>query len=266
MADSTVFGGTDQEFFARRASFGSQAAAYAEERPGYPDAVVAWALEHVVDRVPLRVLDLGAGTGKLTEALLRLDVDGAEIVAVEPDAAMLGELRRRLPDVRALSGSAEAIPQPDGSVDAILVGQALHWFDLESALPEMARVLTPGGVLAGIWNMDDDRIPWVHGLKQAARSRVSLREWRPAEIPIGAPYFADLERAQFAHGHRRTAASMTATIATHSHVLTLDEPERAALLKQVADYLDATPETAGGEFDLPIVTVAIRARRTDFVT
>src|SRR6202034_921579 len=118
----------------------------------------------------LRVLDLGAGTGKLTAVLLGL---GAQVTAVEPDAAMLGELRRGLPAVRALPGSAERIPLPDASVDAVLCGQALHWFDLSRALPEIARVLVPGGALGGLWNSDDDRVPWVAGLQEAAEGAAS---------------------------------------------------------------------------------------------
>ncbi|GAA1287436.1 hypothetical protein GCM10009634_36700 [Saccharothrix xinjiangensis] len=132
-------------------SFGAAADACAEHRPDYAPAAVRWALEAAPGP---RVLDLGAGTGKLTGTLVAL---GADVVAVEPDPAMLGGLRRALPAVRALPGSAEAIPLPDGSVDAVLAGNALHWFDLAVAGPEIARVLTPGGVLAGLWNVVDDR-------------------------------------------------------------------------------------------------------------
>ena len=125
-----------------RFSFGAAAAAYAEHRPDYARAAVRWALE----RAPgPRVLDLGAGTGKLTAVMAAL---GADVIAVEPDPAMLAELRRALPDVRALPGRAEAIPLPDASVDAVLVGDALHWFDMAVAGPEIARVLVPGGILA----------------------------------------------------------------------------------------------------------------------
>ena len=128
-------------------SFGAAATAYAEHRPDYAQAAVRWALE----RAPgPRVLDLGAGTGKLTATLVSL---GAEVIAVEPDPAMLTELRRALPAVRALPGSAEAIPLPDASVDAVLAGNAMHWFDMDVAGPEIARVLVPGGILAGLWNV-----------------------------------------------------------------------------------------------------------------
>ncbi|GHA06455.1 hypothetical protein GCM10010372_01970 [Streptomyces tauricus] len=133
-------------------SFGAAAVAYAEHRPDYARAAVRWALAPAAGP---RVLDLGAGTGKLTATLLAL---GADTVAVEPDPAMLSELRRSLPEVRALPGSAEAIPLPDGSVDAVLAGNALHWFDMAVAGPEIARVLVPGGILAGLWNVMNDEV------------------------------------------------------------------------------------------------------------
>ena len=143
-------------------SFGAAAVAYAEHRPDYAGAAVRWALEAAPGR---RVLDLGAGTGKLTAGLLAL---GAEVTAVEPDPEMLGELRRALPDVRALAGGAEAIPLPDGSVDAVVAGNAMHWFDMDVAGPEIARVLAPGGTLAGLWNVLDDRVDWIAGLAEVS--------------------------------------------------------------------------------------------------
>lgn len=259
MADPNLFRGSESEILARRASsFGARAATYAAERPDYPDAAVTWALEPVLGRSPLRVLDLGAGTGKLTQTLARRPI---QVIAVEPDAGMLAELRRLLPSVRSLSGSAEAIPLPDASMDAVVVGQAMHWFDLDRALPEIARVLVPDGVLAGLWNLDDDRVPWVQGLKRVAESRVSVAQWRPADFPLAGRYFAESEHASFPHSQRRTAESMVATITTHSHISTLDPAERSTLLGHVLDFLHATPETADGEFDLPIVTAVIRTQR-----
>jgi ubiquinone/menaquinone biosynthesis C-methylase UbiE len=91
---------------------------------------------------------------------------------------MLAELRRQLPGVRALEGSAEALPLPDQSADAVLCGQSMHWFDLDRALPEIARVLTPGGVLAGLWNVDDDRVGWVAELAAISKSATTLSRWR----------------------------------------------------------------------------------------
>jgi hypothetical protein len=114
----------------RARSFGSAAADYARHRPGYPDSAVRWALEPVRDRTGPRLLDLAAGTGKLTGALL----SHGSVTAMEPDPAMLAELHRLFPDVITAEGTAEEIPLPNASVDAVLVGQAWHWFDPERAL------------------------------------------------------------------------------------------------------------------------------------
>src|SRR5579863_8676628 len=125
----------------RGSSFGAVAAAYAEHRPDYPLDAVRWCVAPLGrDLAGLRVLDLGAGTGKLTALLA---ARGADVTAVEPDEAMLEELCRRVPSVRALRAPAEAIPLADGSVDAVLCAQSLHWFDQSRAMPEIARVLTP---------------------------------------------------------------------------------------------------------------------------
>jgi len=246
-------------------SFGAAAAAYAEHRPGYAEAAVRWALEPVCARQPLRVLDLGAGTGKLTATLVRMGVD---VTAVEPDPAMLAELRRALPSVRSLPGRAEEIPLPDGGADAVLVGQALHWFDLDRAMPEIARVLTGDGVLAALWNVDDDRVGWVATLAAISKrnSSVTLLRWRDdlgrsrqeRLAAAGAGLFGPGRVREFEYGQRRTADSLLATIATHSHLLVMEEPERTRLLAQVSEFLHARPETSAGEFVLPMVTVVLR--------
>jgi SAM-dependent methyltransferase len=250
-------------------SFGAAASSYAEHRPDYAEAAIRWALEPVWSRQPVRAVDLGAGTGKLTAALIRLGVD---VTAVEPDQNMLAELRRTLPSVRSLPGSAEGIPVPDGSVDAVLAGQAMHWFDMDRAMPEIARVLTPGGVLAGLWNVDDDRVGWVAELAEISKrkSSITLMRWRDGEgrsrqdrlIEAGSGLFHASQEAEFGHGQARTADSLLATIATHSHLLVMDEAERTALLAQVHDFLHTRPETSGGEFTLPLITVALRVLRT----
>ena len=249
-------------------SFGAAAAAYAEHRPGYAEAAVRWALSPVGAREPLRVLDLAAGTGKLTATLVRL---GAQVTAVEPDPEMLAEFRREHGSVRSLPGTAEDIPLPGASVDAVLVGQAMHWFDLDRAVPEIARVLTPGGVLAALWNVDDDRIGWVETLAQISRGKanVTLLRWRESAGRVrqerlaatGSGLFQAPETAEFEHGQGRTAESLLATIATHSNLLVMTEPDRARLVAQVRDFLHACPETATGEFVLPMVTAVLRATR-----
>jgi SAM-dependent methyltransferase len=245
-------------------SFGAAAAAYAEHRPDYAEAAVRWAIELAPGK---RVLDIGAGTGKLTAILTAL---GTDVTAVEPDPAMLAELRRRLPGTRGLAGSGEEIPLPDASVDAVVAGQALHWFDMAVAGPEIARVLVPGGVLAGLWNVDDDRVDWVAGLERVSENSasVTVTSWHTraadahlAEIDLPG-LFGPVERAEFPHGQRRTAESLLATIATHSRLLVMDDDARADLLGRIRDYLASRPETASGEFTLPMLTGVLRTRRS----
>jgi SAM-dependent methyltransferase len=251
----------------RGSSFGAVAEAYALHRPDYAEAAVRWALAPVARAGPApRVLDLGAGTGKLTATLVSL---GADVIAVEPDPAMLAEFRCTLPGVRSFSGRAEAIPLPDASFDAVLAGQAMHWFDMDLAGPEIARVLVPGGVLAGLWNADDDREEWVAGYAAVSggSARVTLTSWRaasddtPVLRPSASALFTHLESAEFPHGQRRTVESLVATIATHSRVLIMPDDERARLLDGVSAYLSARPETSSGEFTLPMVTGVIRMVR-----
>lgn len=249
-----------------RSSFGAAAAAYAEHRPDYAHAAVRWALEPASGP---RVLDLGAGTGKLTAALVAL---GAEVIAVEPDPVMLAELRRVLPAVSALPGSAEAIPLPDASFDAVLAGNALHWFDMDLAGPEIARVLAPGGILAGLWNVIDNRVDWVAGLQRVGGSaaigpRDTLSSWRAetadAHLPNGGlvAKFGSPEQAEFPHGQRRTADSLVATLATRAGVLVMPEQEQEVTLGRIRDFLASRPETAHGEFTLPMLTGVLRVRR-----
>ncbi|MFD6179105.1 MULTISPECIES: class I SAM-dependent methyltransferase [unclassified Isoptericola] len=249
-------------------SFGEAADAYAAHRPDYARAAVRWALEPAPGP---RVLDLGAGTGKLTAMLLDPSlVPGGDVVAVEPDPAMVAELRRSTPGARALSGSAEAIPLPDGSVDAVLAGNALHWFDMAAAGPEIARVLVPGGVLAGLWNLLDDGVEWVAGLARVAGSAVvgprdTPAAWRVATSdllpgPAAGP-FGRTERAELPHEQRRTADSLVATLATRAGVLVMPDAERAATTGRIRSYLTGRPETARGEFALPMRTGVLRTRR-----
>ncbi|MEU3252269.1 class I SAM-dependent methyltransferase [Streptomyces sp. NPDC006997] len=252
---------------AHASSFGAAAVAYAEHRPDYARAAVRWALESAPGP---RVLDLGAGTGKLTGTLLAL---GADVTAVEPDPAMRAELRRALPDVPALAGGAEAIPLPDASVDAVLAGNALHWFDMAAAGPEIARVLAPGGVLAGLWNLLDDGTEWVAELARVATGaavgpRDTPASWRAetagAHLPGtgGTAWFEAPEQAEFPHVQRRTADSLVATLATRAGVLVMPERDRQALLDRIRAFLASRPETAHGEFTLPMLTGVLRVRRS----
>ena len=249
-------------------SFGQAAGAYAEHRPDYATDALRWAL----DQAPgPRVLDLGAGTGKLTATLCAM---GVETVAVEPDPAMLAELGRAHPGVRALPGSAEAIPLPDASVDAVLARNALHWFDMDLAGPEIARVLAPGGILAGLWNVVDDRVDWVAGLalvggSEAIGPRDTPASWRVttagAHLPrtggAAAARFESSGQAEFPHAQLRTADSLVATLGTRAGMLVMPEQERTARLDEIRAFLASRPETAEGEFSLPMLTCVLRTRR-----
>jgi SAM-dependent methyltransferase len=257
----------------RAASFGAAAAAYAQHRPDYPVAAIRWALEPLADvGRPLDALDLGAGTGKLTTQLAGLSTAAGQVhvVAVEPDPSMLAELRHQLPDVTAMAGRAESIPLPDASVDAVLAGQAAHWFDKDRALPEIARVLRPGGVLAGLWNADDSSVDWVVGLHEASGRRTVIPILGPEDMDrargtwtteVGKQFFWPAEPGKFSHSHIRTAESMVETLRTHSLFLVMEEPEREAVLTDVREFLATTPQTASGEFALPLITLVVRAVR-----
>jgi SAM-dependent methyltransferase len=246
-------------------SFGAAAAAYEEHRPDYAPAAVRWALESAPGT---RVLDLGAGTGKLTATLVEL---GFDVIAVEPDPAMLTELRRAMPAVPAVAGSAETIPLPDASVDAVLAGNAMHWFDMDVAVPEIARVLAPGGTLAGLWNVLDDRVDWVAALERvsggaAIGPRDTLTSWRAATAGAHlardeiVARFVSPEQAEFPHGQRRTADALVATLGTRAGMLVMPPQEREATLGRIRGFLASRPETAVDEFTLPMLTGVLRVR------
>ena len=240
----------ERELWNRRSrAFGGRAGAYAEHRPDYPLDALRWSLP----RRTTQVVDLAAGTGKLTDGLRAL---GLRVTAVEPDPGMRGEFTRHHPDVEVLDGSAEQIPLPDSSADAVLAGQAFHWFDVEIALTEIARVLRPGGVVVALWNGNDVSVPWVAELARIAgfvRSAHSV-----ADLGVH-PAFGPFEEKAFRHAHRRTPESLVETISTHSRMLVADAAERTGTRLRLLEFLNTNPATAGGEFDLPLVTTVLRA-------
>ena len=241
----------------RARSFGAVAASYARYRPGYPAAALDWALAPAPGGA---VLDLGAGTGKVTEALLRRP--GVRVTAVDPDPAMLAQFRADFPSVTAYEGTAERIPLPAAAVDAVVVGTAWHWFDRELAEPEIGRVLRPGGVLVVLWNGDDDTVEWVRGYHQALHPvappaiGTTLAEARP-----GDPAFAASETRRFPNPVPTTIDGFVETIATHSWALIADPLRRDASLARMRAYLAARPETSPGAFTLPMVTDVVRTLR-----
>lgn len=257
----------------RAASFGAVATEYALHRPDYPAEAVAWALASLGPRrapsigAPSigRVLDLGAGTGKLTAAIVRCGVPTAAVLAVEPDDGMRAELSRRLPEIATLRGSAERIPADDRAVDAVLVGQAFHWFHPGRALPEIARVLRPGGVLATISNTEDDSVGWVTELTAAAQTvRPGVIGLRFADVSEH-PAFGKPTRRRFRWRWPRTIDSLLATMSTHSWVLVSEPDESAAALAAIRRFLEQHPATRQGAFELPMQTLVQRATRRDQV-
>jgi len=200
---------------------------------------------------------LAAGTGRLTEALQRADVN---VIAVEPDPQMRTEMLRRVSGVAVLAGAGEDIPLPDERVDAVLVGQALHWFDQERALPEIARVLKPGGVFAALWNSDDHRAEWV--VEYSRLCGFPPDDKAPQRPPVAQhEAFEPVRWEAFKNSHRRTIDSLVATVGTFSTMLVMEPPERAERLRRLREYLQSRSETAGGEFDLPMITSVARAIR-----
>jgi len=237
----------------RARSFDQAAALYADARPDYPAAALDWLLPDGARRV----LDLGAGTGKLTRLLVDRTL---EVVAVEPSPQMGAELASYVPEAELHEAPAERIPVPDASVDAVLVGQAFHWFDCDPALAEIARVLRPGGRLGLLWNFDDDSVAWVDALATATgtTARANLRE-PDVTVPEA---FTHISTAEFPHGQRLTRDGLHGLIQTHSFYLVQNEEGRAAVRRGIDDVLDSHPELYDApNFILPYVTRCWRATR-----
>jgi SAM-dependent methyltransferase len=239
----------------RRCSFGPAADAYERYRPGYPSAAVAW----VTGDAPRRVLDLGAGTGKLTRALLAA---GHEVVAVEPDPAMREAFASLLPQIEVLAGSAEALPLPDRSVDAVVAGQAFHWFDLERALPEIARVLTPDGTVGVLANLRDESVPWVAELGAVLHGEDGTGYSHEGDEPESfGPLFGPVEQAEFRHVHEMDVEGLVGLASSRSYALTLPDDERDVLLARVEALGRREAESVDGRLALPYVTSCDRAAK-----
>lgn len=236
---------------ARARSFDGVAAEYERSRPGYPEAAVEW----IVPAGARDALDLGAGTGKLTEPLL---ARGLRVAAVEPLAAMRAVIEDRLPAATALAGSAEEIPLPDASVDLVTVAQAWHWLDAERASAEIARVLRPGGRLALVWNRRDERVGWVAALSEAMESGEN-EMIRMEEVAIGPP-FGPLETLEREWGFELDLERLLELVRSRSYVITAPPGKRAEILDRVRDLVATDPALAGRErFELPYRTFAFRA-------
>jgi ubiquinone/menaquinone biosynthesis C-methylase UbiE len=167
------------------AGFDRAADAYERGRPAYPADAVAHLAAHFRLGEGVTVLDLAAGTGKLTRMLA---TTGATVIAVEPVEGMRRVLAEVVPGARVLDGTAEAIPVEDGAVDAVTVAQAFHWFDSDRAVAEIARALRPGGGLGLIWNTFDTSVPWVETLRTlvGVHRHAAVRAARGAHVRAGA--------------------------------------------------------------------------------
>jgi len=205
--------------------------------------------------LPLRVVDLGAGTGKLTRALAAL---GHDVIAVEPFEEMLDQLRANVPGVEAVTGSAEQIPLADESADAIVVGQAFHWFDQAVALREMARVLRPGGVVGLIWNARDDAEPWVARLSELTGDNAEWGDDIPEPL-AASTQFGDVERQIFRNAQLVDRATLVDLVASRSYAATMAARAREQLLAAVGTLFDEW--AAGGGLELPYRVHAFRATR-----
>lgn len=214
-------------------SFGSVAERYDRGRPGYPPAAVRW----LVGRDAATVLELGAGTGKLTAELV---AQGHDVHATEPDPEMLAVLRTRLPDVPTSESGAEEIPLPDQSVDVVVVAQAFHWFDHDVALPEIARVLRPGGAVALTWNNRDARIPWVRKLWDLLGDQPTVRQRTDdaTEALVQSDLFGFVDRQDFPYWQDINRESILDLVASRSYVAALDEDARTRKLAQVLAFYD----------------------------
>jgi SAM-dependent methyltransferase len=218
-------------------AWGAEADDYERGRPGWPKDAVA----SLLDRFgATRVLDLAAGTGKLTRVLAEL---AGDVVAVEPLDGMRRELEQRLPHVRVLSGTAEAIPLADGAVDAVFVAEAFHWFDLPRAVPEIARVLRPGGGLAVLWNRPQwDTLAWfeelwaVLGEHRVAGPDYERAPWRDALTADGR--FEPLHDEETTHEQTTDRERLLAMIASFSWIGGLPDDRRDAALAACREVLE----------------------------
>jgi SAM-dependent methyltransferase len=236
--------------------FAAGADLYARGRPEYPDEISAWLRDGLGLHPGNVAIDLGAGSGKFTGSLLRT---GASIIAVEPVPQMREKLARTWPDVPVVEGTAEAIPIPDGAVDAVVCAQAFHWFANAAALREIHRVLKPGGRLGLVWNRRDLSIEWVKELDAIIRRhqgdapRYANGEWKRVFPFTG---FGPMRTAHFRHDHTGTVENVIIDRArSTSFIAALPAEEEGRVVAELRSLIAATPELAGRDsVTMPYVT------------
>lgn len=233
-------------------SFGGAASVYQASRPGYPAEAVAWLVGDAET-----VLDLGAGTGKLTEALVALD---REVIAVDPVEEMLEELEVRVPGVPRILGVAEEIPLEDDRVDAVVAGQAWHWFQPGRAIPEIARVLRPGGTLGLVWNSRDTRTGWLREAGDIMHEKYDASTTFASTVRIGAP-FGPVEEHRVEWVQRMTRSTFIDLVKSRSHYITSSEADQRETIAAIKTLLLTHPDLAGAaELAVPYVTHCFRTR------
>jgi len=246
--------------------FAAAAETYVRGRPGYPDELLAWLTGDLGLGVGGACVDLGAGTGKFTRLLLRT---GTQVLPVEPVAPMRAQLEAGLPGVRALDGTAQAMPLASGSADAVVCAQAFHWFASAEALAEIHRVLRPGGRLGLVWNVRDEKVDWVAELTaimapyETGTPRYHTGAWR---APFGAPDgggFTPLEETCLPHLHQGTprAVIVERTLSV-SFIASLPDPERARVQARLEALIASHPDLRDREsVAFPYLTHAYRCTR-----
>jgi SAM-dependent methyltransferase len=248
------------------AGFSSAADVYERARPSYPAAAVAWLAERAKIGPGRTVIDLGAGTGKLTRLLVPL---GARIVAVEPLAEMRAKLEEVLPAVESLDGTAEDIPLPDGAADVVTCAQAFHWFNFELAFPELHRVLADDGLLVLVWNhlreLDDELQGAIEGVLAPHRTAEPGRPddlWRPRLT--ASKLFGAVEQKSFVFEQQLSRADIVDRVASTSFVAALPPADREVLLGQVGKVVAGYAEPIGFPYRTDVfVSPRAGARRGD---
>ncbi len=239
----------------RASSFGRVAEEYERGRPGYPQEAIDWLL----GPRELDVLDLGAGTGKLTRALLDA---GHRVIAVEPLEAMRAILTASLPAAHALAGAAERLPLEDAGVDAVTVGAAFHWFDERAALAEIARVLRPPGVLGLLGNAFDVSPRWVARVREILGPPAIQRPGHWPSVEDLHEHFEDVEDDEFFHEQRIDRAGLRDLASSRSSLATMPKDQREDVLASLDRLWEDEPELIGRtEVLLPWRTRARRCRR-----
>lgn len=230
-------------------AFGADAEAYDRGRPGYPDEALEW----LVGPRPCSVLELGAGTGRLTGSLLAA---GHDVLATDPDPRMLAVLERRHPDARTTLAAAEDPVVPDRSVDVVVCGQSFHWFDPARALPAIARALRPHGHLAVVWNQRDERIPWVRRL---GRLLGSPQPGDALDPLIASPLFSFVEEAAYSSWQSVDRDRLEDLVRSRSRIATAPEATRERVLAEARALYDGYGRGHDG-MQLPYVVHCRRSR------